>query len=101
MANPTKKDNNSIMNFDGLALRCDQVIIDDAVVLGGSQGAHIADVAAPAAYTAATISGTYSQSEVQAVADALEALRDEVATLTTAHNAVLARLEDAGISADA
>ena len=69
---------------------------------------------APAAYTAADISTTYVEAEVQAVADALEALRDEVATYEiaisallvdanlnrTATNALIERLEAHGLVAD-
>lgn len=57
----------------------------------GLQGDAEASAVDVAAYSAATISGAYSQSEVQAVANALEALRDEVALIAAEVNKLTAK----------
>lgn len=100
MANPTPLAKNRTANMDNLALEVEQLIVNGSVVASAQQD-NIAAVAAPAAYAAADISASYVEAEVQAVADALEALRDEVAALVTSHNAVLTALEDFGALADA
>jgi hypothetical protein len=66
----------------------------------GERGAAVTAAAAIAAYTAADISATYVEAEVQAIADALEALRDSVALNVVALNLVIERLEAHGLIAD-
>lgn len=58
--------------------------------IDGIVGTGAATVAAPAAYTAATISNPPTQAEVQAVADALETLRGEMATFVAEFNKTVA-----------
>lgn len=100
MANPTPLPRSRRDDRKGMGLECGQIIINGEAVLGG-QHAAIADVAAPAAYTAPDISAAYVEAEVQAIADALAALRATVAAGNAKINAVIAALEDVGIFADA
>lgn len=66
----------------------------------GERGAAITAAAAIAAYTAATQNSTFDEAETQAIADALEALRDSVALNVTAINAAISALEAQGLIAD-
>lgn len=66
----------------------------------GEQGAAITASPAVTAYTAATQNSTFDEAETQAIADALETLRDEVALITTAVNAAVSALEAQGLIAD-
>ena len=66
----------------------------------GEQGAAITAAVAPAAYSAADVSAGYVEAELQTIADALEALRDEVALNVVAINACISSLEAHGLNAD-
>jgi len=65
------------------------------------QGAAVADSSAPTAYSAhssgATPVTSDAATDLDTTAAALETLRDEVAALTTKHNALLAALRDAKV----
>jgi ribonuclease HI len=66
----------------------------------GEQGSAITAAAATTAYTAATQNSTFDEAETQAIADALEVLRDEAALFGTAINAIISALEAQGLIAD-
>lgn len=100
MANPTPLSKNRRLNFDNGALEVDQIIVNGVTVLAEQQ-ANVADPGAITAYSAADISAIYVEAEVQAIADALETLRDEVAAVRAQRVDALAVLEAHGLMADA
>lgn len=62
-----------------------------SVFPNGLQGDAAAAAVSISAYSAADISGTYVEDEIQAIADALETLRDECALMAAEINKLTAK----------
>ena len=106
MANPTVTTNpQKILDFDDLYIKCEGLIINGVSFGATAQSANVADASAPAAYSAHSSGSTpvtsNAATDLDTTAAALEALRDEVAALTTIVNSALAILEAQGLMADA
>ena len=102
MANPTLSDKSNRLDYDGMQIEAEGLVVNDKVVVS-SQQANVADAGAITAYTPHASGGTTVTSnaatDLDTTAAALDTLVDEVTVLRTKINDILDILENHGLMA--